>query len=102
MKVVTTKDELRNALRQKDESIIIKGDLATVMRKALKTSIIISAAFAVATLVVISFIGWSSSAGQTVRLVIHVAATLVLLIGLVFTCVAKRKGYKCNIKGKDI
>lgn len=102
MKVVTTKDELRNALRQKDESIIIKGDLATVMRKALKTSIIISAAFAVATLVVMSFIGWSSSAGQTVRLVIHVAATLVLLIGLVFTCVAKRKGYKCNIKGKDI
>ena len=58
MKVVTTKDELRYALRQKDESIIIKGDLATVMRKALKTSIIISAAFAVATLVVISFIGW--------------------------------------------
>lgn len=102
MKVVATKDELRNALRQKDESIIIKGDLATVMRKALKTSIIISAAFAVATLAVMSFIGWSSSAGQTVRLVIHVAATLVLLIGLVFTCVAKRKGYKCNIKGKDI
>lgn len=102
MKVVTTKDELRYALRQKDESIIIKGDLATVMRKALKTSIIISAAFAVATLAVMSFIGWSSSAGQTVRLVIHVAATLVLLIGLVFTCVAKRKGYKCNIKGKDI
>lgn len=92
MKVVTTKDELRNALRQKDESIIIKGDLATVMRKALKTSIIISAAFTVATLVVMSFIGWSSSAGQTVRLVIHVAATLALLVGLAFACVVKRKG----------
>ena len=102
MKIVTTKDELRYALRQKDESIIIKGDLATVMRKALKTSIIISVTFAVATLAVMSFIGWSSSTGQTIRLVIHVAATLVLLIGLVFTCVAKRKGYKCNIKGKDI
>lgn len=92
MKVVTTKDELRYALRQKDESIIIKGDLATVMRKALKTSIIISVTFAVATLVVMSFIGWSSSAGQTVRLVIHVAATLALLVGLAFACVVKRKG----------
>lgn len=94
MKVVTTKDELRNALRQKDESIIIKGDLATVMRKALKTSIIISVTFAVATLAVMSFIGWSSSAGQTVRLVIHVAATLVLLVGLPFACIAMRKWHK--------
>lgn len=102
MKVVTTKDELRYALRQKDESIIIKGDLATVMRKALKTSIIISVTFAVATLAVMSFIGWSSSTGQTIRLVIHVAATLALLVGLAFACVVKRKGYKCNIKGKDI
>ena len=100
MKVVTTKDELRYALRQKDESIIIKGDLATVMRKALKTSIIISAAFAVATLAVMSFIGWSSSAGQTVRLVIHVAATLALLVGLAFACVVKRKGYRKILLGK--
>ena len=100
MKVVTTKDELRDALRQKDESIIIKGDLATVMRKALKTSIIISAAFAVATLAVMSFIGWSSSAGQTVRLVIHVAATLALLVGLAFACVVKRKGYRKILLGK--
>lgn len=100
MKVVTTKDELRNALRQKDESIIIKGNLAAVMRKALKTSIIISAAFAVATLVVISFIGWSSSAGQTIRLVIHVAATLVLLVGLPFACIAMRKGYRKILLGK--
>lgn len=100
MKVVTTKDELRNALRQKDESIIIKGDLATVMRKALKTSIIISAAFAVATLVVISFIGWSSSAGQTIRLVIHVATTLALLVGLPFACIAMRKGYRKILLGK--
>ena len=92
MKVVTTKDELRNALRQKDESIIIKGDLAAVMRKALKTSIIISVTFAVATLAVMSFIGWSSSTGQTIRLVIHVAATLALLVGLAFACVVKRKG----------
>lgn len=100
MKVVTTKDELRNALRQKDESIIIKGDLATVMRKALKTSIIISAAFAVATLVVMFFIGWSSSAGQTVRLVIHVAATLALLVAIVFACIAMRKGYRKILLGK--
>lgn len=92
MKVVTTKDELRYALRQKDESIIIKGDLATVMRKALKTSIIISVTFAVATLAVMSFIGWSSLTGQTIRLVIHVAATLALLVGLAFACVVKRKG----------
>lgn len=100
MKVVTTKDELRYALRQKDESIIIKGDLATVMRKALKTSIIISAAFAVATLVVMSFIGWSSSTGQTIRLVIHVAATLALLVGLPFACIAMRKGYRKILLGK--
>lgn len=100
MKVVTTKDKLRNALRQKDESIIIKGDLATVMRKALKTSIIISVTFAVATLAVISFIGWSSSAGQTVRLVIHVAATLALLVGLPFACIAMRKGYRKILLGK--
>lgn len=100
MKVVTTKDELRNALRQKDESIIIKGDLATVMRKALKTSIIISVTFAVATLAVMSFIGWSSSAGQTIRLVIHIAATLALLVAIVFACIAMRKGYRKILLGK--
>ena len=78
MKVVTTKDELRNALRQKDESIIIKGDLAIAMKRMLRTSIIISVTFAVAMLVVMCFIGWSSEAGRTVRFVIHIAATLAL------------------------
>lgn len=100
MKVVTTKDELRNALRQKDESILIKGDLAIAMKRMLRTSIIISVTFAVAMLVVMCFIGWSSEAGQTIRLVIHVAATLVLLVGIVFACIAMRKGYRKMLLGK--
>lgn len=94
MKVVTTKDELRNALRQKDESIIIKGDLAIAMKRMLRTSIIISVTFAVAMLVVMCFIGWSSEAGRTVRFVIHIAATLALLVGLPFACIAMRKWHK--------
>lgn len=58
MKVVTTKDELRNALRQKDESILIKGDLATAMKRMLRTLIIMSVAFTVGVLVAMYFIGW--------------------------------------------
>lgn len=100
MKVVTTKDELRNALRQKDESILIKGDLATAMKRMLRTLIIMSVAFTVGVLVAMYFIGWSSSAGQTIRLVIHVAATLVLLVGIVFACIAMRKGYRKMLLGK--
>ncbi|MBM6672921.1 hypothetical protein [Marseilla massiliensis] len=92
MKVVTTKAELEKSLKQKEKSIIVKGYLAVIMKKIIKTSIIISVAFVVVILTAIFFMGWSSAIGFTIRFAVHIVATLALLVGVIFISRAMRKG----------
>lgn len=98
MEVVETKDELRNAMKQNDKIVIVEGDLASGLRRMLKTAVLVSVAFVVVILAAMFIVGWSSSAGQTFRLAIHIAATIALLVGLPLACIAMRKGYFRNIR----
>lgn len=83
MKIVSTKDELKTALKQTDESIFIKGELATVMRKMQRMSLLVSVIFVAFVFIIMFFVGWSSKVGLTLRLVIHIAATIVLFVCIV-------------------
>lgn len=90
MRIVTTKDELKLAIKQKEKSILIKSKLANAIRKELKAWLLSSASLAVIMLAIMTLIGWSSEAGHTFSIVIHTTATLILLIGLPYAFIWKR------------
>ena len=71
MKIVTTKDELKLAIKQKEKSILIKSKLANAIRKELKAWLLSSASVAVIMLAIMTLIGWSSEAGGPQKRVTH-------------------------------
>lgn len=93
MITVTTKEELKLALKQKEKRIVVKGDLANKMRKRARTSKFISAAVALAAIVAIPFTGGSSAAGLIVGKVTISTAELAILVGGGIIIIALLKGY---------
>lgn len=101
MRIVTTKDELKLAIKQKEKSILIKSKLANAIKKELKAWLLSSASLAVIMLATMTLIGWSSEAGHTFSIVIHITATLILLISLPYAFIMKRDLCSYKIISKE-
>lgn len=93
MRVVTTKEELKLALKQKEQRIIVKGDLAVKMKRKAKTSKLISVAVAVAAIAAIPFTGGASAVGFVAGPVTISTVELAILVGGSIVFIALFKGY---------